>query len=45
MEVDGYPLGDYLTTSQYNPTDRGLYTTYEEGGSDGDVNDMAVLLD
>ncbi len=25
MEVDGYPLGDYLTTSCYDPTDRGLY--------------------
>ncbi len=44
MEVDGYPLGDYLTTSRYDPTDRGLYTMYEEGGSDGDENDMAVCL-
>ncbi len=42
MEVDGYPLGDYLTGSQYDPTDRGLYTMYEEGGLDGDENDMAV---
>jgi hypothetical protein len=44
MEVDGYPLGDYLTGSQYDPTDRGVYTMYEEGGSDGDENDMAVCL-
>ena len=44
MEVDGYPLGDYSTGSLYDPTDRGLYTMHEEGGSDEDENDMAVCL-
>jgi hypothetical protein len=44
MEVDGCPLGDYLTGSRYDPTDRGWDTMYEEGGSDGEENDMAVCL-
>ncbi len=39
MDLEGYPLGDYLTGSHYDSGDSGLYTL-NKGGSDGEENDM-----